>query len=59
MHLRRLAGLILALLCLNALAVDRPTLADRLPHPVPALTVGYYEFPPYTYTAPDLSLIHI
>lgn len=53
MHLRRLAGLILALLCLNALAVDRPTLADRLPHPAPALTVGYYEFPPYTYTAPD------
>lgn len=53
MHLRRLAGLILALLCINALAVDRPTLADRLPHPVPALTVGYYEFPPYTYTAPD------
>lgn len=53
MHLRRLAGLILALFCLNALAVDRPTLADRLPHPLPALTVGYYEFPPYTYTDPD------
>ncbi|MDF3867920.1 transporter substrate-binding domain-containing protein [Pseudomonas denitrificans (nom. rej.)] len=53
MHFRRLVGLIVALLCLNAFAVDRPTLADRLPHPLPALTVGYYEFPPYTYTAPD------
>ncbi|WP_448679151.1 substrate-binding periplasmic protein [Pseudomonas nicosulfuronedens] len=53
MHFRRLVGLIVALLCLNAFALDRPTLADRLPHPLPALTVGYYEFPPYTYTAPD------
>ncbi|MBD9517811.1 MULTISPECIES: substrate-binding periplasmic protein [unclassified Pseudomonas] len=53
MHFRRLVGLIVALLCLNAFAVDRPTLADRLPHPLPALTVGYYEFPPYTYTAAD------
>ncbi|MFV3371234.1 substrate-binding periplasmic protein [Pseudomonas sp. NY15435] len=53
MHLSRLAGLILALLCFSASAVERPTLADRLPHPLPALTVGYYEFPPYTYTAPD------
>jgi polar amino acid transport system substrate-binding protein len=53
MHFRRLIGLIVALLCLNAFAVDRPTLADRLPHPLPVLTVGYYEFPPYTYTAPD------
>ncbi|MFV3333917.1 substrate-binding periplasmic protein [Pseudomonas sp. NY15437] len=53
MHFRRLIGLIVALLCLNALAVDRPTLADRLPHPLPTLSVGYYEFPPYTYTAAD------
>ncbi|MDN6856201.1 transporter substrate-binding domain-containing protein [Pseudomonas sp. CAN2814] len=54
MHFRRLAGLLVALLChVTAFAVDRPTLADRLPHPLPALTVGYYEFPPYTYTAPD------
>lgn len=53
MHLRLLAGLILALLCLSAFANGRPTLADRLPHPLPALTVGYYEFPPYTYTAAD------
>ncbi|MFS2127548.1 substrate-binding periplasmic protein [Pseudomonas sp. Pseusp97] len=53
MHFRRLVGPIVALLCLNALAVDRPTLADRLPHPLPVLTVGYYEFPPYTYTDPD------
>ncbi|PJI48616.1 MAG: bifunctional lytic transglycosylase/amino acid ABC transporter substrate-binding protein [Pseudomonas sp.] len=53
MYFPRLAGLLIALLCLNAFAVDRPTLADRLPHPLPALSVGYYEFPPYTYTAPD------
>ncbi|WP_447745571.1 substrate-binding periplasmic protein [Pseudomonas nicosulfuronedens] len=53
MYFPRLAGLLVALLCHTAFAVDRPTLADRLPHPLPALTVGYYEFPPYTYTAPD------
>lgn len=53
MPFRRIAWLIATLFCLHATASDRPTLADRLPRPLPALVVGYYEFPPYTYTAPD------
>lgn len=53
MPFRRIAWLIAALFCLHASASGKPTLADRLPRPLPALSVGYYEFPPYTYTAPD------
>ncbi|AGI22601.1 hypothetical protein H681_03595 [Pseudomonas sp. ATCC 13867] len=53
MLLRRIAWLIAMLFCLQASARDNPGLADRLPHPLPVLDVGYYEFPPYTYTAPD------
>ncbi|WP_152220147.1 ABC transporter substrate-binding protein [Pseudomonas sp. SCB32] len=53
MLFRRIAWLIAILFCLHASARDIPSLADRLPHPLPVLDVGYYEFPPYTYTAPD------
>jgi len=53
MLFRRIAWLIAMLFCLHASAHDSPSLADRLAHPLPVLDVGYYEFPPYTYTAPD------
>lgn len=53
MLFRRIAWLIAMLFCVHASARDTPSLAERLPHPLPVLDVGYYEFPPYTYTAPD------
>lgn len=53
MLFRRIAWLIAMLFYLHASASGLPTLANRLPRPLPVLDVGYYEFPPYTYTAPD------
>ncbi|MCJ1884661.1 transporter substrate-binding domain-containing protein [Pseudomonas sp. LA21] len=53
MLFRRIAWLFAMLFCLHAHASGTPSLADRLPRPLPVLEVGYYEFPPYTYTASD------